>query len=253
MVRSESFDPALLRLTTVSSFVDYCDSMYGATVIAAADTEKYAGILSQTLRSRFYHGYSHYSLGQNSFAYLLAPVIKSDLDAVVLPNDILKFPMAACSQQSIIGMEAYRRKGISVRKVGFYSAAFGGHFCFEAFFGDRWHFFDPDLEPQLSLMARQHFPSIEALISNDTLLHQVYANQNQVLASKLLYTYFYGPPDQFPAPNARIFQYLTKYLSYFLWLVLIALILLLKRSAFFSNKKQVCAELPVSLVPDMGA
>ncbi|HEY0432880.1 MAG TPA: hypothetical protein VGC95_03365, partial [Chitinophagaceae bacterium] len=177
MITTEDFDPALLRLTDVRSFVAYCDSIYGQKAIAQADTERYARILSQTLRGRFYHGYSHYSLGRNSYASLLAPIIRNDLDAVVIPDDILKFPMAACSQQSIIGMQAFRQKGITVRKVGFYAPGFGGHFCFEAFFENKWHFFDPDLEPKLSILANLHFPPIRDLVQSDSLLHEVYANQ----------------------------------------------------------------------------
>ena len=91
-------------------------------------------------------------------AIYLAPFIKKDLSAIVIPNDILKQPMAACSQQSIIGMEVFKRKGFKVRKVGFFYDGYGGHFCFEAFFYNRWHFFDPDLEPKLSIMIANHFP-----------------------------------------------------------------------------------------------
>ena len=39
-----------------------------------------------------------------------SPLIKEDLNAIVIPNDILKHPMAACSQQSIIGMEVFKKK-----------------------------------------------------------------------------------------------------------------------------------------------
>jgi hypothetical protein len=43
----------------------------------------------------------------------------SHLSAIVLPEDILKYPMAACSQQSIIMMECFKKIGVDYRKVGF--------------------------------------------------------------------------------------------------------------------------------------
>jgi len=98
---------------------------------------------SQILRGRFYHGYSYYELGQNSLGYLFAPLIKKDLSAIVIPNDIFKHPMAACSQQSIVGMEVFKTKGIKVRKIGFFADGYGGHFLFEALFGGKCIFLIP--------------------------------------------------------------------------------------------------------------
>ncbi|HMG67694.1 MAG TPA: hypothetical protein VK588_08410 [Chitinophagaceae bacterium] len=250
IVRShEHFNPALSKLNTIDRFINYCDSMYGSSVINPSDTEQYAIIVSETLRDRFYHGYSYYGLGDNSFAYILAPFIKRDLDAIVIPDDILKHPMAACSQQSIVGMEVYKKKGISVRKVGFFAKGYGGHFCFEAFFGGKWHFFDSDLEPQLSIMADNHFPSISELVQNDSLLHKIYFLKDRNLVDKLFFTYAYGPSNKFPAPRARIFQYVTKFLSYTSWLFFIVIYLLVQKKFKYGKRKKECAELQATLVP----
>ena len=251
--KNEYFEPSFSRLTSVSTFVSYCDSLYGHTYINSSDTEQYATIVSQILRGRFYHGYSYYELGQNSFGYLFAPLIKKDLSAIVIPNDILKHPMAACSQQSIVGMEVFKMKGIKVRKIGFFADGYGGHFCFEAFFGGKWHFFDPDLEPKLSLMVSNHFPSVFELVKNDSLLHQMYFKQDKDYIEKLFLSYSYGPVNKFPATNARIYQHTTKFLSYTSWLLLVLLYLFMQKKILYSKKKEVCAELQDSLVPEISA
>lgn len=245
----EHFDPSLSKLNSIDRFIIYCDSIYGSNTIKPSDSEQYANIVSETLRDRFYHGYSYYGIGDNSFAYILAPFIKRDLDAIVIPDDILKHPMAACSQQSIVGMEVYKKKGFSVRKVGFFAKGYGGHFCFEAFFEGKWHFFDSDLEPQLSIMAENHFPSIAELVQNDSLLHKIYFLKDRNLIDKLFFTYAYGPTNKFPAPRARIFQYVTKYLSYTSWLIFIVIYLIVQKKFYYGKRKKECAELPASLVP----
>src|SRR5260370_31063608 len=71
----EQFDPALSRLKSISTFAAYCDSTYGNTWINASDSERYATIISQTLRERFYHGYSYYRLDQNSLAFFFSPLL----------------------------------------------------------------------------------------------------------------------------------------------------------------------------------
>ena len=76
ILKNEHFDPSLNRIMSISEFVTYCDSLYGDIQLNASDSEKYAIIVSKTLRERFYHGYSHYSLGNNTFGYILSSVYK---------------------------------------------------------------------------------------------------------------------------------------------------------------------------------
>ncbi len=219
--KAEYFDPALKRLATMDDFIIYCDSVYGTPQIAKNDSSIYANIVDRTLRYRFYHNYSYYRVGHNYFGYFLAPFIKKDLSAIVLPNDILKCPNAACSQQSIIGMELFRKKGYSVRKVGFFDKKYGGHFCFEANYDDNWHFFDPDKEPNYELLLAFNRPSFAYIHSNHLLLHGLYNTTDKDCVDSLFSKPFYGIANQFPAKNARIYQYVTKFFSYTLWLWLI--------------------------------
>lgn len=248
----EHFDPSLSRLTTISSFTAYCDSINGSSTINPSDSEKYAGIVASVLRERFYHGYSYYRLGQNSLAFILAPLLNSELRAIVIPDDILKHPNAACSQQSIVGMEAFRRRGFKVRKVGFKTEN-RGHFCYETFFNGKWHFFDPDGEPRLSVMKANHFPAVSDLVQSDSLLHTVYNKPGKGDLEKIFPSYSYGPVDKFPARNARAYQYVTKYLSYTLWLWIGLAYLLIRRRFIRVKTQQQCVELQDSLASGMTA
>ncbi len=252
----EYFDPSLMRLSSISRFVGYCDSVYGNKKIQASDSEYYSTIISMTLRGRFYHGYSYYGLGQNFLANVFAPFIHEDLSAIVIPNDILKHPNAACSQQSIVGMEVFKTKGFSVRKVTFYDKKYGGHFCFEVFYGDKWHYFDPDMEPVLLTMIKLHHPAfeeLEELNKKDSLLYRLYPKKNKEYVGHVFGSFFYGKINKFPAPNARIYQYITKYLSYTLWFWLILLYFFVRKRLNILNKKkkETCVELQASLVPEV--
>ena len=247
----EYFDPSLMRLTSISKFVDHCDSVYGNSQISTNDSDNYATIVSLTLRGRFYHGYSYYRLGQNFLANIFAPFIHKNLSAIVIPNDILKHPNAACSQQSIIGMQVFREKGFSVRKVAFNNKNYGGHFCFEAFYDGKWHFFDPDLEPSIATMIEMHHPPLKELSGDRGLLRKLYARHETNYMADAVTTFRYGKVNKFPAPNAAFYQYATRYLSYTLWFWLILLYFFVRKRLIAINKKKSCAELQESLIPEV--
>lgn len=216
----EVFDPSLIRLNNLDKLENYCDSIYGTTVIT--DTSHYANIVGSVVRERFFHGYSYYRLGQNFIGWALAPYIKRDLSAIVIPDDILTHPNAACSQQSIIGMMLFKRKGISTRKVGFYDpGSQEGHFCFEAYYNDKWHFFDTDKEPVRDILEKNGRPSIADLVTNRKLMDSVYYLQDSSVRNGYLLKYSYGPINKFPAPKAKLYQLGTKFLSWtlFFWLI----------------------------------
>lgn len=221
---AEWFDPSLLRLNSMSRLQAFCDSVYGKKEIGVDDSAYYANMVGKILRLRFYHGYSYYYLGQNFLGWALAPVIHRDLSAIVIPDDVLKHPNAACSQQSIIGMELLKRKGFAVRKVSFYDPIErSGHFCFEVFYNGKWHYYDPDKEPELEILERLGRPSIEELTADLSLLDSVYHREDETVRRGYLLKYDYGQVNVFPAKKARLYQFGTKILSYtlFFWLLLL--------------------------------
>src|SRR5258706_3714588 len=228
----EEFDPSLQRLNTVDKLVTYCDSLYEEKTNANRTVnfeEAYSDITSSVVRKRFYHGYSLYGFSNNFMAMFLSQMSIDGLSAIVIPDDILKYPYAACSQQSIVFMEILKRKGFLTRKVGF-SGKNSGHFCFEVHYNYSWHFYDPDMEPDLSVLAAYNRPSIEFLARHQDILVQAYHQYPMEKVLDIFPNYSYGTVNTFAAPKAIIFQRLTKFFSYTIWLFfLIAFILVRKK------------------------
>ncbi len=228
----EEFDPSLQRLNTVDKLVTYCDSLYEEKTNANRTVnfeEAYSDITSSVVRKRFYHGYSLYGFSNNFMAMFLSQMSIDGLSAIVIPDDILKYPYAACSQQSIVFMEILKRKGFLTRKVGF-SGKNSGHFCFEVHYNYSWHFYDPDMEPDLSVLAVYNRPSIEFLARHQDILVKAYHQYPMEKVLDIFPNYSYGTVNTFAAPKAIIFQRLTKFFSYTIWLFfLIAFILVRKK------------------------
>lgn len=235
----EKFDPSLSRVNSVEVFINFCDSLYGNSEIAPSDSGKYANIVGTVLRYRFVHGYSRYHWGHNYIATLLAPMINKDLSAIVIPDDILQYPKAACSQQSLVGMKVLMKKGFLVRKVGFYDKKYGGHFCYEVRYNNDWHFYDPNREPDRKLLEDHGRPGIEALNRDPALLIKAYPRDSASFVMDLYSSYKLGKPGILPGRNAIIFQKITKFLSYASWLIFGLMFFLLERSFIKRQKAEI--------------
>lgn len=211
-VKPEDFDPLLAeRIQNISSLENFIDSVARArSGSEQMSTELYADIISSTIRLRFFHSYSHYSLRENWLAAVAGKFIWYDLSAIVIADDILKYPMAACSQQSIVLMELFKRKHIPFRKI-----AFDHHFAVEGYINHEWIYFDADLEPNF----RGKHRSFESLKKGNELqkLYDGVLPANAI--PYLLANPYKGKLNQFPAPQARIFHYITAILSHWLWLL----------------------------------
>jgi len=229
--RNEDFDPSLFRLNSVETLINYCDSIYDFRHGNAAgkDFEKnYTSIVSSVLRKRFYHGYSYYGLKTNYMAFLVSKTINDGYRAIVVPRDILKYPAAACSQQTIIMMEILKKKKITYRKIGFQGKT-SGHFSIEVFYDGDWHFYDTNMEPDEAVLNAYNRPDIATLSGNKDLLLKAYKNYPEELILDVFPTYTYGPVNSFPAPRGIIFQQVTQILSYTLWIFFLILFLYVRR------------------------
>jgi hypothetical protein len=229
----EEFDPSLSRLTTINDLEQYCDSVFEAAALTNSSfnfENQYPQIASSAVRKKFYHGYSSYGYSHNFMALMLDPLTNKWLSAIVIPDDIMRYPFAACSQQSIVTMELLKRKGFKTRKVGFDGGEqVGGHFCFEAFYDNSWHFFDTDQEPNAELLSVYNRPSIEFLINNKHILNAAYSHWKPERLHAMFTNYFYGKVDQFEAPNALIYQQVTKFLSYTAWVFFLIAFVVVRR------------------------
>ncbi len=229
-ISKEEFDPSLSRLNTVDKLVAYCDSLYKERSYfgAAKFEEIYPSITSEAVSDRFYHGYSFYNAGNNFIATLFSAVTIKGLSAIVIPDDILKYPYAACSQQSIIMMEVLKRKGFSTRIIGFKGKK-SGHFCFEVFYNGSWHFCDPDMEPDVIVLNAYNRPDIEFLAKHPDILLKAYRQYPAEKILDIFPNYFYEPINSFAAPKAIIFQKVTKFFSCTIWLFFLLAFILARR------------------------
>jgi len=227
----EEFDPALVRLNTVDKLSDYADSLYEATYpkkkLLAKD-ETYPDLVTSIVRKRFYHGYSLYGFNSNYMAMALAQLSVRGLSAIVVPDDILKYPYAACSQQSIILMKLLQNKGYSTRSVGF-SSKITGHFTFETYYDGGWHYNDPNKEPNEMVLKAYNYPSIAFLNQHPDILVRAYPQFSKDYVLTVFTHYTYGTINTFPAPKAIIFQKVAKFLSYSLWAFFLFAFILVRR------------------------
>ena len=122
----------------------------------------------------------------------MAPLYIEILSAIVVPDDILKYPLAACSQQSIVGMKVLMDKGFNIRRVGFDDPVIGGHFCYEVNYGNDWHFFDPNREPDEVVLNKYNRPSIKFLNEHPDILIAAYPNDDKKFVLDLYSTYKTG-------------------------------------------------------------
>ena len=113
----EEYDPSYYKkFRTIESVIDCANS---APEAGEKNSLPYYNVVAEVIRKRFYHAYSHYQFSDNPLSYLAGISIWSHLSAIVIPDDIMKHPMAACSQQSLVLMEIFKRNKIDYRKIGF--------------------------------------------------------------------------------------------------------------------------------------
>lgn len=238
----EEFDPSLGRLRSCEMMGAYCDSIFKTVYSVNPDAnhvQEYTDIVASTVRKRFYHGYSRYGFTNNYFAFLISKVTLPGYSAIVIPDDILKYDYAACSQQSIVTMNLLEKKGFKTRKVIFQGKT-AGHFCFEVFYNNDWHFYDTNMEPQQSVLDQYAQPGIAFLAAHPAVLLNAYKQYPKEEILDVFRNYSYGSVNEFPAPRGLLFQRLTKVLSYILWAIFLILFIFVRRKYLrYGTKKYV--------------
>lgn len=231
----EEYDSSYFnRFQNVQDIISYSDSSLGTN---KRNSLAYYNFVAGIIRKRFYHGFSYYSFSDNPLSHLAGSLIWSNLSAIVIPDDIMKHPMAACSQQSLVLIEVFKRNQISYRKI-----SFNGHFALEGFIENQWRFFDTNMEPKLS-PARQ---SVDALETKGN-IYMAYSNTGLGLSylQHVLGNPVHGRVNEALALKTRMFHQIC-FLLVSKWFLLGVLILafwadikmkVLKK--FFFNKRQL--------------
>ena len=207
----EEFDVSLANhLRSIPQLKSYTDSILLSKQIAKGSL-KHAEILAKTLRKRFYHGYAYYSLRENWIAAVCGKLFWENLGAIVIPEDLMHYPMAACSQQEIVLMKLFTMNGIDYRKI-----LFNHHFAAEARINKAWYYFDTNLEPNFPNKKRE---SIATFLDRNQ-MKEIYAGRLDVnKLDSILGAPKYGAINQYPAPRARLFHQVTQFFSHWFWLI----------------------------------
>jgi hypothetical protein len=216
-LKNERFDARLAKkIHNTDQLVAYVDSIAAARKIKY-NTNSYADLILETVEDRFFHSYSHYGLDENWISALSGRYIWYDISAIVVADDILKYPMAACSQQSIVLMSFFKAKNIPYRKVGF-----DGHYAVEAEFDKQWIFFDANLEPQKD----QNMQRLDYLLQGN---HMSVYYKNVLTQAQMNVVFKHtvkGEINADPAPKVEALHAVTRILSHWLWLLPMCLFLM---------------------------
>ncbi len=205
----ELFDSSLQHLNSIQKLIDYADSSAKEQHIKEGSLQ-YGILTSYIIRKRFYHGFSIYDFRQNWIAVVSQYLFGGDVASPVNPGDILQYPYAGCSQQAIVLMSVMKKKKVSYRSVGF-----PHHYAVELNYNNDWYYFDPDMEPNIKAAERAEENWNQSVDS----LKKYYALSLNHLdwgfgKSQLVKV---GKINAEPAPNALVFQTVTKFLSKTLW------------------------------------
>ena len=218
----EKFDSSLGYINSVFKLTQVADSLATSRNVLPRSLE-YATIVSTLIRSRFYHGFSQYRVAENWIAAVGESIFGYGLASIVKPDEILQYAYGGCSQQTIILMEVMKNKMVPYRSVGFLH-----HYASELFLQGNWYFFDPDMEPAISdsqRLDKKWNGCADSLKSYYDRSHYKDLDWKFGRGQKVLL----GQVNSRTAPNARLFQSITNYLSKSLWILPLMVVLKIKR------------------------
>lgn len=226
--QKEQFDPGLAYINSTEKLIGAADTIARQKNISH-NSLAYAITVSNILRKRFYHGFSHYPLSKNWIAATGEQLFGHGLSCIVKPDDILKYGFGGCSQQSIVLMEVMKRKNVPYRFVGF-----PHHYATELMFNNNWYFFDPNMEPNI--------PDSERLETKWNCCADNLKKYYDTARFKDLDWKFgtgkviHGNTNAPAAPNAELFHTTTNYLSKTLWLFPLVIVFYRRKKA--SNRSK---------------
>jgi hypothetical protein len=222
----EEYEPSyFLKFQSVNDIIKESDKHFNPAEI---NTVAYYNYIAEIIRKRFYHDYCFYSFTDNPFAFLAGKLTQGNLSAVVLPDDIMKHPMAACSQQAIVMMEIFRRKGVNYRKMGF-----DHHYTVEGMIEGGWRYFDTDMEPDFK-DKRESYDKILSSHMLDSVYSNVKMSKTELYAA--LGNPRYGKINAAPAPRASSFHKLCFFLNSIYFLIFAFVVMLLSEISNFMKE-----------------
>ena len=209
--QAERYDPQLSYITGLQKLEQHTDSIAAQKNILQGSPEYYV-LLEYIISQRFFHGFSHYTLKENWLAAAGEKIAGNGLACKVVPEEILKHPEAACSQQAIVMMAIASRKKVDYRSIGF-----PHHYTLELKIQGKWYYFDPDMEPDISAEERSglSWQSMGASLKKHyaSVHYHDFESKFGAASSPIA-----GTVNADPAPRVEFFHGFTSVLSKMLWL-----------------------------------
>ncbi len=223
---TELFDPHLQGVRSIDAAVTLVkqDARSGSPYDIALAADLF-------VRNRFFHQYSEFRPDQNWIAWLLGK-IWPQLSAPVLPDDILQYRRAACSQQSIVFMEIMKRLGFEVRAVGL-----TGHYVAAVKMPNGWQVFDANMNIPVA-----SYPLADLLSANESVLSLYPALRESIKVDAARARIDLRPINADPAPNAGLLHRVTAIASNYLWIVMLSLALAFSRATERRRKTDACGQ-----------
>lgn len=216
----EKFDESYL---VINSPVKLDSMVMSQFETSGHDTAKTLLFMDNFMRNRFYHSYSELTFHDNWISYLCGHLFWSHFLNPVVPEEIIKYQMAGCSQQGILFQDQLNRLKIPCASVQFYPLEYqkSGHYTVSAYYGNSWHFFDPNLEP---IIVDSTMPSVESIIERK-LYPQMYTRIIHEDFKEYFINKNYKRVIEKPFSRGEMyyFQSITKFLSNWGWLILLTL------------------------------
>lgn len=224
----EKFDSKLLVINTCEQLDSLVLEKFRKSNHDTAGTVLF---IDHFLRYRFYHSYSELSFKDNWIAHVCGKILWWDFLVPVIPCDIIKSPMGACSQQGILFQHQLDLLKIRCSTINFFPVSFNksGHYAVSVYYGNSWHFYDTNQEP---LIVDSTMPSIESIVERE-LYKKMYVSKFNVRFQEFFKDKSYERVDKEPFSKGKMyyFQMITGVLSNWGWLFLLALYLWLVSKA----------------------
>lgn len=222
----EKFDPNFSNIDSPKKMDELVREEF---ISSGHDTAQTMLFLDEFLRKKFYHSYSELSFHDNWIAYLCGKIFWSHFLNPVVPDDILRFPMAGCSQQGILFQNELNLLHIPCSSIQFYPQPYqiSGHYAVTAYYGGKWHYFDSNLEPTIVDSA---MPSLDEIIQRK-LYTQMYTRKVHQKFKEYFTNKSYKRVDNEPfrRGNMYYFQIVTNFLSDWAWLILLVTYLFVRK------------------------
>lgn len=213
----EKFNSDYSHLNSISKLQKHIDSIYDSKY-KSFDSFQYFRTTIEEVKQKFYHGNAAFDWKENWIAYVLGKFYWSHINSLVSPNEVAKHCSAMCSQQSMVFSRLMSLKGYTYRYVYLKNTNGSiGHFCCDIWLGGDWHFVDVNQEPKWENIKGKPNQNIEDLKEKNK-IEDIYRNSIDVMQkieSKNL-DISYSQINEKLGGKMMLFQFITKWLSYIL-------------------------------------